>query len=47
MTQSHCYRCGMKTWAAADFCRDFEDPIEPEVYLYDRIVEWWKKVFKK
>jgi len=45
MTQSHCYRCGMRTGHAADFCKDFEEPIQPEVHLYDRVVAFFRRVF--
>ena len=29
MPQSHCPRCGMKTWCASKECSDFEEPSYP------------------
>lgn len=41
MPQAHCYRCGMITSNAVAFCEDFVEPIEPEIYLFDRIMNWF------
>lgn len=48
MLQSHCPRCGMITWWAADFCEDFTTPNYPESDWLYRVIEWFqKRLFKK
>jgi len=47
MPQSHCPRCGKKTWCASKGCSDFEEPLYPlpdwHYKILEIIINKWRK----
>lgn len=40
MPLAHCWKCGMKTYSAAEWCDDYELPIEPRSKWFKKLVKW-------